>query len=75
MIKADLPRAPLILALVMAPIMESSLRQTLTVSQGSIDIFFTRPASVTLLVMLAGVAGWPLIRRLLIARSDRRITA
>lgn len=71
MIKAELPRAPLILALVMAPIMESSLRQALTVSQGSLDIFVTRPASVTLLVMLTGVVAWPLVRRLMVGRAAR----
>ena len=37
MIKADLPRAPLVLALVLAPLMETSLRQSLMLSRGQPD--------------------------------------
>jgi putative tricarboxylic transport membrane protein len=68
MIKADLPRSPLILALVLAPIMEQSLRQSLILSQGSLSIFVERPVSATLLVALAFTLGWPVWRAL----SDRK---
>ena len=50
MIKADLPRAPLVLALVLAPLMESSLRQSLMLSDGSLWIFVQRPLAAVLLV-------------------------
>lgn len=59
MIKADLPRSPLILALVLAPIMEQSLRQSLILSQGSLSIFIERPVSAVLLAALAGTLAWP----------------
>ena len=59
MIKADLPRSPLILALVLAPIMEQSLRQSLIISQGSLSIFVERPVSAVLLVALAMTLAWP----------------
>ena len=59
MIKADLPRSPLILALVLAPIMEQSLRQSLILSQGSLSIFVTRPVSAVLLAALVVVLCWP----------------
>ena len=62
MIKADLPRSPLILALVLAPIMEQSLRQSLILSQGSLSIFVERPVSAALLVALAVTLGWPIWR-------------
>lgn len=52
MIKANLPRAPLVLALVLAPLLESSLRQSLTFSQGSPMIFVERPISAVLLVVV-----------------------
>ncbi|MGQ7792039.1 tripartite tricarboxylate transporter permease [Faunimonas sp. B44] len=50
MIKAKLPRAPLILGIVLAPIMEQALRQSLMMSRGSLGIFFDRPIALTLLI-------------------------
>ncbi len=47
----DWPAAPMILGLVLGPIFESSLRQSLTISHGSFDIFMTRPISLSLLVV------------------------
>ncbi|WP_439497466.1 tripartite tricarboxylate transporter permease [Bosea sp. (in: a-proteobacteria)] len=52
MMKADLPRAPLVLAVVLAPLMESSLRQSLMLSEGSPLIFLERPISAVLLLII-----------------------
>jgi putative tricarboxylic transport membrane protein len=49
MLKLDFPRAPLVLALVLAPLLESSLRQSLLLSFGSVAIFVERPLSAALL--------------------------
>ena len=49
MIKLDFPRAPLVLALVLAPLLETSLRQSLLLSFGSPMIFVERPLSAVLL--------------------------
>jgi putative tricarboxylic transport membrane protein len=50
--------AALVLALVLGPLAEQSLRQSLTISSGSLAIFVERPVSLTLLcltaVLLAG---------------------
>jgi putative tricarboxylic transport membrane protein len=64
MLKADLPRSPLILALVLAPLMESSLRQTLILSHGSLEIFVARPVSAVLVAAVAAALFWPVIRAL-----------
>jgi len=45
--------SPFVFALVLSAIMENSFRQSLLMSEGSFDIFFTRPISCTL--MIAGV--------------------
>jgi putative tricarboxylic transport membrane protein len=50
MMKFDIPRPPLVLALVLAPLMETSLRQALLLSFGSPMIFVERPISAVLLV-------------------------
>jgi putative tricarboxylic transport membrane protein len=52
MIKFGLPRAPVVLAIVLAPIWESSLRQSLMLSLGSPAIFVQRPIAVVLLLMV-----------------------
>jgi putative tricarboxylic transport membrane protein len=72
MIKADLPRAPLVLALVLAPMMESSLRQALLLSVGDPMIFVDRPISAFLLVLLVLSILWPLVGFFLRWRSVRR---
>jgi len=55
--------APFILAMVLGPIMETSLRQTLLISRGSFSVFYTRPICATLLVVTAAFLIWPLLRR------------
>lgn len=64
--KFDFETAPVILGLVLAPILEVSLRQSLTLSDGSYAIFFQRPIALTFMVA-AGVmvllAFLPLIRK------------
>jgi putative tricarboxylic transport membrane protein len=47
--------AALVLALVLGPLAEQSLRQTLTISRGSWMIFVDRPASLTILLFTAGI--------------------
>jgi putative tricarboxylic transport membrane protein len=43
--------APLILALVLGPMLEENLRQSLIISGGSFAVFFTRPIAATLMVL------------------------
>ena len=45
--------APFLLALVLGPMMESSLRQALLISRGSFAIFFTRPVAGVLMILAA----------------------
>ena len=47
----EYPIPPLILAMIMGPMAEQNLRRSLTLSDGSFLIFFTRPLSLTLIVL------------------------
>lgn len=47
--------AAVVLALVLGPMAEESLRQTLIISRGSFDIFFTRSASLYILIFFVTV--------------------
>ncbi len=64
--KFDYEPAPMILAFVLSPILESSLRQSLLMSDGSFTIFLVSPISLACL-LLAGLllilAFLPMIRR------------
>jgi putative tricarboxylic transport membrane protein len=53
--KLDFPMAPAILTLILGPMMERSLRESLSLSQGDYTIFFTRPISLVLLIIGAAV--------------------
>jgi putative tricarboxylic transport membrane protein len=47
----DWPAAPMVLGLVLGPLFETALRQSLTISHGSFAIFVTRPISALLLAI------------------------
>jgi putative tricarboxylic transport membrane protein len=64
--------APLVLAFVLGPLMETSLRQSLIISEGAFAIFLTRPISGALLVLTALMVASPVVRRLAGERPPRR---
>jgi len=71
--KMGYPPAPMVLALVLGPLVEMSLRQSLTISHGDLSIFFTRPISATLSVFALLSLFTPLFRILWDrARAGRR---
>mgnify|MGYP005853910841 CR=1 FL=1 len=70
--KLDFPLAPAVLTLILGPMMERSLRQSLDMSQGDFSIFITRPITAALLVMAAVIVLSPAIRFL---RSGRKVAA
>jgi putative tricarboxylic transport membrane protein len=70
--KFDYEPAPLILALILTPLLENGLRQSLMISQGSPMIFITRPLSAAFLVLAALILLLPVLparRRLFGERS------
>jgi putative tricarboxylic transport membrane protein len=62
--KFGYPPAPLILAFVLGPIMETSLRQSLIMSQADFTVFVTRPLSATLIGIAVLMIALPLIRKI-----------
>lgn len=61
--RLDYSAAGLILGLVLGPLAEKSLRQSLTLSRGDWMIFFDRPVSAILMVLAFVALLWPLIRK------------
>ncbi|MBW2149360.1 MAG: tripartite tricarboxylate transporter permease [Deltaproteobacteria bacterium] len=48
----EYPIPPLVLAMIMGPMAEQNLRRTLNISDGSFMVFFTRPISLTLILLI-----------------------
>ena len=65
--KIDFDVAPIVVALVLGPMLETTLRESLYMSRGDLTIFVTRPISGTIIGILAlflvGVPVWNLITR------------
>lgn len=64
--KNGFPVAPLLIAFILEPILESSFRQSLLISQGSLGIFFTHPISCSFLILSAMGIGFTI-------RSKRKL--
>jgi len=62
--KLNYPAAPMVLGLVLGPMMEMALRQSLTLSYGNVGVFFTRPISGILMVVALLSLSAPLLRLL-----------
>lgn len=61
--KYDFPAAPLVLGLVLEPLLENALGQSMTLSHGSLSIFVTRPISAGLLAVTAIIVLTPIVSR------------
>jgi len=61
--KFDYEGAPLILAMVIGPMMEEALRQSLILSSGSFAVFVSRPISAGFILVSALLLLLPLLRR------------
>ncbi|WP_235920212.1 tripartite tricarboxylate transporter permease [Heliomicrobium gestii] len=61
--KIDMPAAPLILTTVLAGMLETSLKQTLSMGEGSLTILLQRPISLSLLLLALGLTSLSLYGR------------
>ena len=62
--KLDYPMAPMVLAIVLGPLAEPAMRQSLIGSQGDVMIFFERPISGTIMVIALFLIVLPLIKNM-----------
>jgi putative tricarboxylic transport membrane protein len=62
--KLDYPLAPLVLALVLGDMAESSFRQALLISQGSLAVFWSSPLAATLMSIGLLMLFWQQLSRL-----------
>lgn len=60
----------LVLALVLGPMAENALRQSLIISGGSLQIFITRPVSLTILIIIVIFMLIPFFQRIIRSKKD-----
>jgi putative tricarboxylic transport membrane protein len=65
------PVGPTILGVILLPMAEAQFRRALSISQGDLTVFITRPLSLGLLLMAAGAVLLPYVPGL-IARLRRK---
>ena len=58
----EIPLAPMVLTLVLGPLMERSLRESLEISQGDFSIFLNRPISLVLIIIGVLIICSPLLK-------------
>lgn len=61
--KLDYPTTPLVLCTILSSLFEVSLKQSLSMSQGSLAILFNRPISLTLILLAVVLTGLSLYAR------------
>lgn len=60
--KGGFPAGPFILGLLLGNMLESNFRRSLVMSQGSLSIFFTRPITLVLILLIAFTFLYPFIK-------------
>jgi len=67
--RTGFPQVPLILAVVLGEMIEINFRRSLMLSRGDLDIFFTRPVSLILFILIVLAFTLPLVRRMRSGKS------
>jgi putative tricarboxylic transport membrane protein len=67
------PPAPLVLAVVLGPMLEKALRQSMQMSLGSLDIFVTRPVTAGILVFALVAVLYPLVLSFFARRREQAL--
>ncbi|RAI00179.1 hypothetical protein DLJ53_20940 [Acuticoccus sediminis] len=64
----EIPLAPVVIGFVLSPMIESSLRRGLILTNDSLLAFFEKPIAATLFALTAMFLLWPIVRSVLAAR-------
>jgi putative tricarboxylic transport membrane protein len=67
------PLAPLIIAHVLGPLMETNFRRALIISDERMDIFFTRPLCAVILAINVLLLLWTMLPPLMLSRIRKRV--
>ncbi|MEP6771844.1 MAG: tripartite tricarboxylate transporter permease, partial [Polaromonas sp.] len=60
----DFPTAPVVVGMILGPLAEAQLRNAMSIGEGSAIVFFQRPMSITLVVIVVAVLVLPRLAKL-----------
>ncbi|MES2362283.1 MAG: tripartite tricarboxylate transporter permease [Pseudomonadota bacterium] len=67
----DFPTAPVVVGMILGPLAEAQLRNAMSIGEGSAVVFFQRPMSITLVVIVVAVLVLPRVAKVVSARRAR----
>jgi putative tricarboxylic transport membrane protein len=71
----DFPTAPVVVGMILGPLAEAQLRNAMSIGEGSAAVFFQRPMSITLVVVVLAVLILPRAAKAMSDRKGRRAGA
>jgi putative tricarboxylic transport membrane protein len=67
----DFPTAPVVVGMILGPLAEAQLRNAMSIGEGSAMVFFQRPMSITLVVIVVAVLVLPRLAKVWSTRRAR----
>ncbi|VTU27051.1 tripartite tricarboxylate transporter permease [Variovorax sp. PBL-E5] len=71
----DFPTAPVVVGMILGPLAEAQLRNAMSIGEGSAVVFFQRPMSIVLIVIVLAVMILPRVARRMGERKLRAVNA
>jgi putative tricarboxylic transport membrane protein len=71
----DFPTAPVVVGMILGPLAEAQLRNAMSIGEGSAAVFFQRPMSITLVVIVVAVLVLPRVAKRMSERKTARLAA
>jgi putative tricarboxylic transport membrane protein len=71
----DFPTAPVVVGMILGPLAEAQLRNAMSIGEGSAAVFFQRPMSITLVVIVVAVLVLPRLAKRMSERKLKRLAA
>jgi putative tricarboxylic transport membrane protein len=69
----DFPTAPVVVGMILGPLAEAQLRNAMSIGEGSAAVFFQRPMSITLVVIVVAVLVLPRLAKRMSERKLKRL--
>ena len=70
--RLDFPVGPIVLGVILGPLLEAQFRRAMSISQGDLSIFVTRPLSAAILTVAIGALLLPYLPRIIARLRGRR---
>jgi putative tricarboxylic transport membrane protein len=71
----DFPTAPVVVGMILGPLAEAQLRNAMSIGEGSAAVFFQRPMSLVLILVILAVLLLPRLAKYLGDRKQLRAVA